>query len=57
MATQAKDELFVTIRNGKGEPVCTVERAVAERLGWLKGADRPAGEAPSERHRSPQRRP
>ena len=36
MTTQATDELFVTIRNDKGEPVCTVERAVAERHGWLE---------------------
>ena len=36
MTMQAKDELFVTIRNDKGEPVCTVERTVAERHGWLE---------------------
>ena len=35
MTTQ-ENELFVTIRNDKGEPVCTVEWAVAERLGWLE---------------------
>ena len=33
---QPKDELFVTIRNAKGEPICIVERAVAERHGWLE---------------------